>query len=56
MSVCNGWKEKVGSEVEIRISAPNQDYICKSDQPLYKLDHFIPHELCAIVFRIQYDA
>ena len=56
VSVCNGWKEKLGSEVEIKINAPNQDFVCKSDQPFYKLDHFIPHESCALVFRIQYDA
>jgi hypothetical protein len=56
VSVSNGWKGVLGKEVEIRVSAPNQDFICKSDQPFYKLDHFIPNELCALVFRIQYDA
>lgn len=44
VSVCNGWKEKLGNELEIKINAPNGDFVCKSDQPFYKLDNFIPHE------------
>ena len=55
VSVSNGWKGILGKEVEIKLKPPNQDAICKSDQT-YKLENFIPHELCALVFRIQYEA
>ena len=31
LSVSNGWKEHLGNEVEIKMNAPDIDFICKSD-------------------------
>lgn len=53
VSVNNGWSV-LGKEVEIKLKPPDQGFVCRSDQT-YKLDHFIQHELCALVFRIQYE-
>jgi len=53
VTVSNGWSV-LGKEIEIKLKPPDQGFVCKSDQT-YKLDHFINHEMCALVFRIQYE-